>query len=274
MSGSLTEDCGIPLFMTEPGHSKQSIFIATSLSTVLYVALLSPFDVIKNSQIYSTKKLSITQAVKLAKAKSGLRGLWRGVWASLGAVGINNLVYYPLYERVKGPLGEELGAVGSGVAGGISRSVSVLLASPVEMYRTKIQATGTGVFLRRFNGLRATITRDIVFSTVFFFFTENLNVKLKDWGELNARSASIVIGSTVAAFLTHPFDVLKTKLQTKGCLYEKYEKKTVRGVLCIGKTEGVAELSKGLFSRSLKIVPGLVIYLNSYEFIKKIVDSG
>lgn len=71
----------------------------------------------------------------------------------------------------------------------------------------------------------------------------------------------------MAAFLTHPFDVLKTKLQTKGCLYERYEKNG-EGMLCIGKTEGVAELNKGLFSRSLKIVPGLITYLNSYEFIK------
>ena len=258
--------------MTEP--SNYWIGLGSSgLSTFIYSCALTPFDVIKNTQISSTKSTSpVFTGVNLIK-NYGFRSLWRGFSAALLTQYSSNLVYYPLYEISRPKLESKIGILGPGFAAICCRLISVCITLPIERFRTGIQGTGHGRLTLTLHGLRATLYRDLIFSFTFFNIMENIFKAIKDDYPSIGRTISITVGAIVAGVITHPFDVIKTKVQTRYCCFSDFDNNTLKSLRSLQKDKGFYSIFIGIQPRMIKIVAGLILYINIYENIKILLNK-
>lgn len=247
---------------------------SVSMSTLVYSILLTPFDVIKNTQISAYTSRGPITTMKFLVRDTGLKTLWRGVVASSISTFSSNIVYYPCYELTRIHLQQINETWGPGLAAIFSRSIAVLVTLPVERLRTSIQGIGKGKLELNTRGLKPTLYRDIIFSFTYFSIWENLYRYLKPYDFYLDRTFSIFIGSLAAAVLTHPFDVLKTKVQTRYEDFFEFDSKILKSLKTIYTNEGLSGLFIGSQARISKIVFGLVIYTNLYEFIKQLTGKN
>ena len=256
--------------MTE--HSSFTVgFWSSGLSTLVYTCSLTPFDVIKNTQINSIQTSPLVAAKNLLQ-RNGMKSFWRGMSASLVTHYSSNIIYYPLYEFLRPKFEKNIGWVGPGVSALICRFITVCSTMPVERLRTTIQAKGTGKLSFTTYGLRATLTRDLIFSFSFFMIMENMYNSLKENYPNSGRTISCSVAALFAGVITHPFDVIKTKIQARYCCYRHYDKNTYKALLHLWKTKGFKSLFIGFQPRISKIVFGLILYINIYEYIKKVIS--
>jgi solute carrier family 25, member 39/40 len=253
--------------MTEPSNFWIGLY-SSGISTAIYTFTLTPLDVIKNTQISSTQSSPLKAIRQLVKS-NGIKSLWRGLSASLLTTYSSNLIYYPLYEKTRPLMENEFGWIGPGISAIGCRFLAVLITLPMERFRTNLQGTGFKRFSLSSFGLKATLSRDLIFGFIFFMTMENLYDYLKHEYPNSARTISCSIGALSAGTLTHPFDVVKTKIQTKLCCYSYLDKHLYKGLDFLYKTQGYKALFIGFQARITKIVFGLVLYINSYEYIKK-----
>lgn len=169
-----------------------------------------------------------------------------------------------------------LGSASPGISAMIARLTSVLLSSPMEKLKTSVQGTGSGqfsLFSSGFQGFRATVIRDLIYSGTFFSLLENTHATLKDKHYLFSRTVSCTLAAVTAVLITHPFDVVKTKLQTRNSHYYELEKNPFSALKYLCKNEGCHALTTGIWPRMGKLVLGVNIYINFYEFLKKFFDN-
>ena len=242
---------------------------SASMSTFIYSLLLTPFDVIKNTQISSFKHVSPYQTYKLLVKDTGVRTMWRGLLSASVTTFASNIIYYPCYELTKKQLKPYSETWSPGLAAILSRTLTVTLTLPVERLRTSIQSIGKGEIEFNLKGFRVTLQRDIIFSFTYFSLWENIYEVIKPFGFVMGKTFAIVVGSLTAALITHPFDVIKTKIQSRYEIYKLYDKNTVEAVRDIYGKDGIQGLYVGAQARVSKIVIGLMIYTNLYEHMKK-----
>lgn len=157
---------------------------------------------------------------------------------------------------------------GSYVAGLKSRFATTLLLQPIEFIRSAKQAgnpdvaqtvanIGIGCLWR---GLGATVARDLSFAAIY-------------WASFQAEDPRMPFaGAFAATLVSHPFDVIKTKMQTferqhskDGYIFEKKERffETARELWA---KEGAKVFTAGLLPRMLKVVPCLgILGIGAYE---------
>ncbi len=268
---------------------------------------------------------TLDAARKIVRSE-GLKVLWRGTPAALAMAVPQVGIYMPTYEALKSRLlgSELLGAPGSEgaqlqaamLSGTISRTLAVVITSPLERWRTRAQAgidlnwrsvTGCrNTFASLWRGTVATLARDVPFSGIYWLVTEkarktlsrrsaaaanhgsgsrsandNDNGSFKDVAYVNLLSGTI--GGTVAATLTTPLDVVKTRIQVSGGGAPSSggamgamaaEDVGVRRMLArIVAKEGVGRLFDGATARAARAAPSCAIVLTSYEVLKKILKT-
>jgi solute carrier family 25 protein 39/40 len=225
------------------------------------------------------------------------------------------------------------------VAGASARIMAAIVVSPIEMFRTRMQAanhtaTAAGHFRETMDGLQGmvakegvfslwrgltlTLWRDVPFSAIYWWGYEAVRDQLVDMrGRAEARNDgfefrvgrgdervqrrsrsrsrenrkdtivdSFVAGAAsgaVAAFVTTPFDVGKTRQQvfkhvgeaagdaTKGLRPE--EQTMPRFLAHIYREQGIPGLFKGWSARCLKIAPACAIMISCYELGKKMAND-
>jgi solute carrier family 25 protein 39/40 len=167
----------------------------------------------------------------------GVKGLWRGLGASLFLTVPTTALYMTLYDSLKEKLitryqqHEELSIVLSGT---ISRCIVATVGSPLELIRTSIQATKGSSSISNmwkqniesagvrglFRGLAPTLIRDAPFSAIYWVLYERCKSPSSALSQLIGVKHSWFIylisgcisGMTAAA-LTTPADVVKTRRQ-------------------------------------------------------------
>jgi solute carrier family 25 protein 39/40 len=221
------------------------------------------------------------------------------------------------------------------VAGATARVLAAIAVSPIEMFRTRMQAanhtaTAAGHFRETMDGLRdmvanqgffslwrgltLTLWRDVPFSAIYWWGYEATRNGLTDQrGRREARNEgfefrigrgeervqrrsrsrsqenhrdtlvdSFIAGATsgaVAAFVTTPFDVGKTRQQVARHMGETAkdianstrpeDQSMPRFLMHIYREQGMPGLFKGWAARCLKIAPACAIMISCYEFSKK-----
>jgi solute carrier family 25 protein 39/40 len=179
------------------------------------------------------------------------------------------------------------------VAGATARTFSATIISPIEMFRTRLQALpkpntappsygstfkdmstmvrskGPTVLWR---GLGPTLWRDVPFSGIYWAGVEVLKVKLAP--QFQGVTLSFVSGAlsgTLAALVTQPFDVLKTRRQvfspSASCSPEalRHRASTWPIAMHVIKTEGWAALFAGVVPRCGKVAPACGLMIACYE---------
>ncbi|EEQ87646.1 hypothetical protein RJZ56_007332 [Blastomyces dermatitidis] len=206
---------------------------------------------------------------KIAR-NEGLLSLWRGLSPTLVMAIPANVIYFTGYDWLrydkKSPINRAFNDTYAPlVAGGIARIAAASVISPIEMFRTRLQATsGTGTdhfkatlrqlhqmtqtqgYSSLWRGLTLTMWRDVPFSALYWWGYESVKTILSDMrvktvpaaffmpnhqhlhsGQRGASAHahqdntmtfldSFVAGATsgaLAAFITTPFDVGKTRQQ-------------------------------------------------------------
>ncbi|KAI8939732.1 hypothetical protein NX059_003478 [Plenodomus lindquistii] len=270
----------------------------------------------------------------------GLRTLWRGLSPTLVMSVPANVIYFAGYDWLRtapaSPLRQRVSdAYVPLVAGATARVLAAIAVSPIEMFRTRMQAanhtaTAAGHFRETMDGLREmvasqgtlslwrgltlTLWRDVPFSAIYWWgYEATRNVLVDQRGRQEARSQgsefrmgrgeerlrrrsrsrsqenhrdtlidSFVAGAVsggVAAFVTTPFDVGKTRQQitrhageavSKAAHTARPEDQAMpRFLMHIYREQGLPGLFKGWAARCLKIAPACAIMISCYEFSKK-----
>ncbi|KAM0750541.1 mitochondrial carrier [Meredithblackwellia eburnea MCA 4105] len=198
------------------------------------------------------------------------------------------------------------------LAGGVSRTLVAVLISPMELIRTQLQSSPTNVpllqlvrttpLMSAWRGLPPTLWRDVPFSAVYWAGYEVFKRALtggkgmgEGWkegsvGEEMARSFVAGAGSgMIAATLTNPFDVVKTRRQSiipasttvsspssagvaSKTLSSAVPTKTFPLLLDIVKKEGPTALWSGLTPRLAKVGLACGIMVGCYEGLGSWLD--
>ncbi|KAJ5605478.1 Mitochondrial substrate/solute carrier [Penicillium lagena] len=265
---------------------------------------------------------------KIAR-NEGARALWRGLSATL-MMGIPaNVIYFAGYDWLRAddrsPIKQHISDVYAPlVAGSIARVGAASAISPIEMFRTRLQATpghGAGHFRATLQGLHQmtlakgysslwrgltlTMWRDVPFSGLYWWGYEKMKETLvatrpytphlpgSDPEPYSATSdflnsfVSGAVSGSIAAFVTTPFDVGKTRQQVYRHMDDHVPPGVVnstpapprtlipeqlslpRFLLHIFREEGTAGLFRGWFARCLKVAPACAIMISTYELGKR-----
>eukprot|EP01006_Ploeotia_vitrea_P047105 TRINITY_DN67091_c5_g6_i1.p1 TRINITY_DN67091_c5_g6~~TRINITY_DN67091_c5_g6_i1.p1 ORF type:complete len:227 (+),score=21.26 TRINITY_DN67091_c5_g6_i1:268-948(+) len=208
------------------------------------------------------------------------------------------MLYYVGYDTIRAALLNKgiSNNNASWISGGFARGVACVTVSPLERIRTQLQANaskGTALDVLRANfqtgalwqGLSATVLRDVPFSAIYWFgYETNKEILGSYWWRWRSAYYSSPLTTKLAnqqppvfvSFLsglgagwlatvcTHPFDVIKTQMQTaedRGVL-----RPTLRGTYtAIQQKAGWLGFSSGLRERMLKVGPACAIMITCYE---------
>ncbi|KAG8905645.1 hypothetical protein FRB99_008486 [Tulasnella sp. 403] len=242
--------------------------------------------------------------LKVTRAE-GVRGLWKGVGTTLVMAVPAQTIYMVTYDTLRKTFIDPSHHVvimhsAPLVSGILARSLVSSLTSPLELLRTRLQSTpadpGVPHTLRSvvsgirgmvardgvrslWKGLGPTLWRDVPFSGVYWAGFEALKKQFRKRGYTGWEGTFVsgAVSGTAAAFLTSPFDVLKTRRQallnaistagTKEVV--KTPTSTIPLVKEIIRTEGVRALYAGLTPRVAKIAPACGIMISCYEGVER-----
>lgn len=233
--------------------------------------------------------------VKIARYE-GPTKLWRGLSPTLAMAIPANVIYFTGYDRLRELFPLQNQHIAPLLVGGLARALAATVISPVELFRTKLQAVSShhGAFLDTmkelqhsvklkgftalWKGLRPTLWRDVPFSSVYWLAYENTKSLLADSKhpstlgqkseEFTIAFASGAVSGAIAAVVTQPFDVAKTreqvavgKVNMMRLLKEAYQDEGIRGWF------------KGTIPRILKVAPACALMISFFELGKTLATK-
>jgi len=220
----------------------------------------------------------------------GVGALWSGLRPTLVMAIPANVMYFATYDELNERLLPHAGGASPLVAGSAARIFAATAVAPLELVRTQIQSEqqSRAGFTRRlralarlpnwrqelFRGLEATLLRDVPFSALYWYMYENLGARLERDTTLSKPLRSFAAGAaagTTAAFVTTPFDVVKTKKQVRQLSSGPVppgDGRTVSILRGIWAAEGLRGLFAGVGPRCARIAPSCAIMISSYEMGK------
>lgn len=227
----------------------------------------------------------------------GLRSLWSGLPPTLVMAVPATIIYFTCYDQLRDFLRFGLGFQGSHVplvAGALARLGAVSVISPLELVRTKMQSRRLSYrelrvcirssvaqdgLLSLWRGWGPTVLRDVPFSALYWFNYELVKAELCERYGTSQANFSIsftsgAISGAIAAILTLPFDVVKTRRQIQlgemdslGVSLKKTSS-TWHIMKEIQTNLGYRGLFAGFLPRVIKVAPACAVMISTYEFGK------
>ncbi|XP_069770388.1 mitochondrial glutathione transporter SLC25A40-like [Narcine bancroftii] len=225
----------------------------------------------------------------------GLKSLWSGLPPTLIMAVPATVIYFTSYDQLRNLMKSQMGYDGNYVpliAGASARVGAVTVISPLELIRTKSQsrplkykelrnvirtAVAQEGWLSLWRGWGPTVLRDVPFSAIYWFNYELMKKQLCKKYNVSEPTLTISFSSgassgAIAAVLTLPFDVVKTRRQIEiGELNTKPRKQlssTWKIMERIVSQSGFEGLFVGLLPRLMKVAPACAIMVSSYEYGK------
>ncbi|XP_076758009.1 mitochondrial glutathione transporter SLC25A40 isoform X2 [Xylocopa sonorina] len=235
--------------------------------------------------------------MKIGK-NEGILSLWSGLSPTLVLAVPATIAYFVSYEQLKlyfrdkynqryrkvNKLAMEQPFWIPMVAGAIARIWAATLVSPLELIRTKMQSQKlsyaeimqalktvvkysgiSGLWM----GLGSTLLRDVPFSAIYWLNYETIKRRFHE--KQHTFTFNFVAGAlagSIAAFLTIPFDVVKTHKQIE-MDRPKRSSKTWYVIRRIYVQNGVSGLFTGLIPRVIKVAPACAIMIATFEHGKR-----
>ncbi|KAM8795196.1 mitochondrial glutathione transporter SLC25A39 [Eudromia elegans] len=227
----------------------------------------------------------------------GIRSLWSGLPPTLVMAVPATAIYFTAYDQLRDYLQTRTGSRGHHiplVAGALARMGAVTVISPLELIRTKMQSRPLSyrelrVCIRSavaqdgwpslWRGWGPTVLRDVPFSALYWFNYELVRAWLCAQARLDEATFAVsfvsgAVSGTVAAVLTLPFDVVKTRRQIElgdgEALPASAKKSSSTWLLMqrIRAESGTRGLFAGFLPRVIKVAPACAIMISTYEFGK------
>jgi len=211
-------------------------FLAGSLSGTCSTIIFQPLDLVKtrlqNQYPGSTARSMVGVAGEVV-ASHKVVGLWRGLVPSVTRTVPGVGIYFSSMTWMKNSLcGGKPGPLESIFVGAMGRSVAGMAMIPVTVVKTRFESgifKYTGVTDALFkiyrhegvrglsSGLFPTLLRDAPFSGIYLMFYEQLKSRtpaaLLETSPNSAHFLCGVAAGAMASAVTHPADVVKTKMQ-------------------------------------------------------------
>lgn len=276
---------------------------ASTLSGFATCVLFTPLDVARHSaQAAISRKGGCTGFVTAARtaAKPGIVNLWRGLPPALALSTLNPLVFLLAYEQQKSSKGAFESAL-------YARAAQVVLLQPFEVMRVIRQSSsclveGQGAHLQRsfrdivytdrprslWRALLPTMARDVTTSMLFLGAYTGLQRALlgSDPGDSagNVGIQLAALGSAsgaVAAAVTQPLDVVKTRMQVHQLVQPHRSGYTnlvparfFRTLRDVHKMVGLGGLWTGVTARVLKAALSGLLLGPLYEFGQVVAEDA
>ncbi|CAO3640065.1 unnamed protein product [Cunninghamella echinulata] len=261
-------------------------------TTMLFV---NPFDLVKTrlQRIKMPKAegkyLGTMDGLAKIVRNEGTLALWKGLSPGLIMAIPSTSIYYVGYDYIRDHTksrfkGTAMDTYAPLWIGGLARTITAAVISPMELFRTRLQsAEGAGGFndawasvksmvhreglISLWRGLIPTMLRDVPFSAIYWMMYEELKHKYVNEGKQSRFEQfqfSFFAGATsgtVAAVVTTPFDVVKTRRQVSS----NKEPHILRLMNNIMVNEGFSGFFKGVVPRVVKVSVASGIMISSYE---------
>jgi len=231
-------------------------------------------------------------ALSFVVRHEGFFSLYNGLQPTLWMAVPAQTVYFAVYDVWKDhltSLGYSSTVLAPLLAGSGARVLAATVVAPLELLRTKAQAEVNPPSMLRmaarelqaagplsfWRGLSPTLLRDVPFSAIYWVTVESTRKRLnRPDAPVSTSALAGALGGLIAATLTHPFDVVKTRRQvfefaTPDSRPQPSETRTLRILQSIVRRDGVAGLFVGVVPRVSKIIPATAIMLSTYEFGKR-----
>lgn len=248
---------------------------------------------VKDSRFHGT-----WDALRKISGAEGISALWRGLSLTLVMSIPSNVVYFIAYEQMRdsSPI-QEYEVLNPLLCGGLARSLAASVISPFELIKTRLQsARGEHAFRNTLTGVKdmvvnqgagslwrglvLTLWRDVPFSGIYWVCVEAVRkqlAKTRYFDDVENPNHTLVpafiagsVGGAVAAFITTPFDVGKTRRQIGHHQCSSSAMGMIPFMVRIYQTEGLSALFVGLTPRILKVAPACAIMISSYEMGKRL----
>jgi solute carrier family 25, member 39/40 len=293
----------------QPRASVAASIASSTMGTLLVGLSVTPLDVVKVRMQAHVCPVGgvvpcadprhvggMADAMRKIVRTDGVRGLWRGLNATLAMAVPTTAMYFTIYEAfmaqhdayfaTRGDAGGNGGA--AAVAGAAARLVTATVASPVELARVRIQAGAQGsvVSILRdvhrnsglkslWRGLGPTLIRDAPFSAIYWSVYETLKDPVRSPlprellvgdHKFGGYLCSGVGAGSLAAIVTVPADVVKTRRQAAILAQSTSGATSTLDISrIIVREEGLRGLFRGIGPRVVKVAPSCAIMMGSYE---------
>lgn len=257
-----------------------SIFCSQPIDTVL-------------TRIQANQRLTQTKTVSATKSligNHGIKSLWRGSSAMIGAIPVQNALMMAGYGYGKRwcenhkPDDVLLGVFIGGCCGGVAQS---FLMSPVELIKVNQQVIGRSLFsatalvasgmLERkvaWKGLEATLLRDGIPHGVWFAsyeWSKNYLHRLDGMKEKGSSSIISLSSGAFAAFtawaIGYPFDIIKTRIQASEGPEGKTVMQATKEIVQESNGKPFQALYRGFGLKIAKAVPASAVNFFVYESV-------
>ncbi|KAF9030697.1 mitochondrial carrier, partial [Hymenopellis radicata] len=266
--------------------------VSGALSGLASTVCLQPFDLVKTrvQQVdhgHAVARVGILPTTRDILSTQGAKGLWRGTNASLirnvpgvalymaGLTHLRTILAASPYFTLPLPrLPGELSAQGNLLAGATARVTVGFVLNPFSVlkarfesnmyaYPSLFQALRGMKRAELFRGFLASSLRDAPYAGLFVVFYESIKRDLPStWNSTIIHSTSAASAGALATIATHPFDVIKTKIQVRP--EDRYQGFT-RTVMTIWNQRGIQGYFDGVSLRLSRKVLSSAIAWAVYE---------
>ncbi|KIJ64667.1 hypothetical protein HYDPIDRAFT_28598 [Hydnomerulius pinastri MD-312] len=237
-----------------------------------------------------TVKTRLQSAQGFAKA-GGFRGIYKGVGSVVVGSAPGAAIFFSTYEMMKQtlPLHGQLAPLNHMISASVGEVAACLVRVPTEVIKTRTQTSSYGPsatsslsaakLVLKYDGIKGfyrgfgtTIMREIPFTSLQFPLYELLKLRLSlalGSRPLRAPEAAACgsIAGGVAAALTTPLDVLKTRVMLDMRDPSSQFPSLLTRFRQIYTTEGPRALFAGVVPRTLWISAGGAVFLGVYEWV-------
>ncbi|KAG6334810.1 hypothetical protein ID866_4282, partial [Astraeus odoratus] len=237
-----------------------------------------------------TVKTRLQSSQGFVKA-GGFRGVYKGVGSVVVGSAPGAAVFFSTYDSMKQtlPMQGHLAPLNHMLSASVGEVAACLIRVPTEVIKTRMQTSSygstaasslaaaklvlqTGGIKGFYRGFGITIMREIPFTSLQFPLYEYLKYRLSlalDSRPLHATEAAVCgsIAGGVAAALTTPLDVLKTRVMLDMRDPCSHFPSLFARTREIYTKEGVHALFAGVVPRTLWISAGGAVFLGVYEWV-------
>lgn len=230
-----------PITRTAKMNPTMKAFLAGSLSGTCSTILFQPLDLLKTQMQRDLRPRTPSMlglTINILK-KENMAGLWRGLVPSLARTVPGVGIYFSTMHLIKGKICHgktgKPSAVVSGGIGFFARCIAASIMIPFTIIKVRKEAGSLGkqgVIEGLFNiykkegargltaGVIPTLIRDAPFSGIYLMFYENLKTCSSSWfnsdsGDWSRNMVCGLSAGCLASLVTHPADVIKTRVQLK-----------------------------------------------------------
>lgn len=281
-------------------------FSLGSVAGCIGATIVYPIDLVKTrlqaQRSASQYKNSIDCFMKIF-SKEGIRGLYSGLGPQLMGVAPEKAIKLTVNDFMRKSLSDKSGKLSliqEIAAGASAGACQVIFTNPLEIVKIRLQVrseyvtenlaraqdTALGIvksfgITGLYRGICACLMRDVPFSAIYFptyahikrdIFNfdpqdDTKRSRLKTWELLLAGG----LAGMPSAFLTTPFDVIKTRLQIDPRKGETHYKGIIHAAKTILKEESFRSFFKGGAARVLRSSPQFGFTLAAYELFKGMI---